>query len=197
MKNFLFTLTVVLISLISNSQPFIQGSLQKNADPTKIDVVFKANYTSAPGEYINYLQFSLAIPIGVSSGVTATTLGVNTFSNMGSLAPIAPYDAGSERIFGWVFAYPVASKQSWDPGKEFTGVVVTFNKSVAAAKVKLLNLTKINGGINLNTYFAMVSSTGDVANYDNLFFEIKGSNHMGYNETTGDQFVQTSGLRKE
>ena len=207
MKKLLFAIGLVLISFCSSSQKYFQGSLRKNPDLTKnqVEIVFKPSYKSAPGEYINYLQFAIAIPIGDATDVTAMATGVNTFSNMDTLATIPPYietygtttTADDEKIFGWAFAYPVASKQSWDPGKEFTGVVVTFNKSVAAAKVKLLNLTKINGGINLNTYFAMVSSTGDVANYDNLFFEIKGSNHMGSNETTGDQFVQTSGLRKE
>ena len=105
-------LAALIISLAGNAQ-FIRGSVQKNADPTKINVVFKANYTSASGEYVNYLQFSLAIPLGVSGGVTATAVGANTFSNMGSLIPIPPIDAGSERIFGWVFAVCCLVEVGW------------------------------------------------------------------------------------
>ena len=133
--------------------PVIQGSVQKNAAPTKIDIVFKANYTSAPGEYINYLQFSLAIPVGVSSGVTATATGVNTFSNMGSLSPIPPYTEGTERIFGWAFAVPATATQSWTNGVGFTGVEVTFSTTGAASVGKMVDFTNSGGGSNSNTYF--------------------------------------------
>ena len=136
MKKFLIALTVLLVSLAGNTQ-FIQGSVQKNADPTKIDVVFKADYTSASGEYINYLQISLAIPVSVSGGVTATAVGTNTFSNMGSLAPIAAYTEGSQRVFGWVFAVPAVATQSWTNNVPFVGVIVTFSNAAAAAVGKI------------------------------------------------------------
>ena len=207
MKKLLFVIGILLVSFCSSSQKYFQGSLRKNPDPAKnqVEIVFKPSYKCAPGEYINFLQFAIAISLGDANEITAVATGVNTFSNMDTLTNIPAYTetygtpstADDERVFGWVFANPVTAKQSWDAGKDFTGVVVTLNKNIATVKVKLLNLTNIEGGINMNTYFAMVSNTGDVANYDNLFFEIKGSNHMGSNEKTGDQFVQTPGFRKE
>src|ERR1043166_8319117 len=91
MKKFLFALSVLVVSLASEAQtaPFvIHASVKKNADPTKIDIVFRADYTSNPGEYISGLQFALAIPFTSSGGgtVSATAVGVNTFANMGTLA---------------------------------------------------------------------------------------------------------------
>ena len=170
--------------------PVIQGSVKKNADPTKIDIVFKSNYTSSPGEYINYLQFSLAIPFGVSAGVTATATGVNTFSNMGSLSPIPPYTQGTERIYGWAFAVPSIATQSWTNGVGFTGVEVAFSTTGAASVGKMVDFTNSGGGSNSNTYFAIVSTTGDVTNYIDFFYSIPAVSQLG-TYPNNDQFVQT------
>ena len=167
----------------------IQGSIQNNPDPNKVDIVFKANYTSTQGEYINFLQFALAIPAKGSEGVTAKALGVNTFSNMGTLIPIEPYIDGTDRIFGWVFAIPTVASQSWVNDVAFTGVEVTFSKTGAGASGKLINFTNRDGGTNLNTYFAIVSSTGDRTSYNSLFFQIPAINQLG-TYTNNDQYVQ-------
>ena len=205
MKNILVVLTVLTISFTGNTQ-FIQGSIRKNStNPAKIDIVFKSNYTSAPGEYSYYLQFAVTIPAAVSSGVSATAIGVNTFSNMGTLAPIEPYTetfgtsstADDERIFGWIFSVPAASKQSWTKESEFTGVEVTFNTSVAATEVKLASLSNINGGTNLNTYYSIFSTAGDLTNNKSLFYEIPRVNNLGIYPGSNDQFVQTGVLRRK
>src|SRR5437773_994702 len=102
MKKLLLALAVLLISACSFSQiNFMRGSVKKNADPTKLDIYFKANYTSAAGEYVNFMQFSLAIPSTGNETVTASAVGVNTFSNMtvSSFQQDAPYTLNGERVF--------------------------------------------------------------------------------------------------
>src|ERR1044071_1049091 len=122
MKKFLLAITVLMFSLASQAQHFIHGSISKNAtDPAKINIVFKPTFTSAAGEYVNSLQFTLAIPVGVSAGVTATAVGVNTFSNMVFTA-VPAYTEGSERVYSWIFGNPAVVTQSWTSGVDFVGV---------------------------------------------------------------------------
>ena len=47
MKKFLIAITVLMVSLAGQAQNTIRGSVQKNVDPTKIDIVFRANYNKA------------------------------------------------------------------------------------------------------------------------------------------------------
>ena len=205
MKKILIAIAVLMISMTVNSQQFIQASIRKNADPTKIDLFFRPNYTNATGEYCLFLQFAASIPDSVAAGVTASAVGANTFSNMGILTPIVPYTetfgtpstADDERIYGFVFANPAAATQSWTTGVEFIGVVLTFSTSLGATEVKMVNLTNIGGGANSNTYFSIVSTFGDKVNYSELFYTIPGVNKLGTNLKTGDKFVQTPVLRKE
>ena len=202
MKKLLIAIAVLTLSFAGQAQQYLQGSIKKNAAPTKADILFKANYTSLPGEYINYLQVAVAIPVAVSAGVTATAVGVNTFANMGTLAPIDPYTAtfgtpstaDDERIFGWVFAVPAIATQSWTNGVGFVGLEVTFTSAAAiAGVVKLVDFTNDNGGSNQNTYYAIVSTTGDVTNYPNFFYAVPGTSQLG-TYPNGDQYVQTVSL---
>ena len=62
-------MSLLMISIAGQAQNYIQASVKKNINPAKIDIVFRPNYTSIPGEYIHFLQFSLAIPVGISAGV--------------------------------------------------------------------------------------------------------------------------------
>src|ERR1043165_704358 len=143
----LIAVAILLFSLSGQAQKYIQGSVKKNADPSKIDIVFKPTYTSSPGEYIAIFQFALAIPDAISDGVTATAVGVNTFSNMGTLTRgTGPYSQNGERIFVFVFLDPKPSVQSWTAGVEFTGIEVTFSTTAAAAVGKMVEHTNINGG---------------------------------------------------
>ena len=48
MKKYLIALIVLTISLAGQSQMFMQASIQKNALPTKVDLVFKPSYTNTP-----------------------------------------------------------------------------------------------------------------------------------------------------
>ena len=198
MKKILIAIVVFSISLYGNAQSFIQGSVKKNADPAKIDIYFRPNYTSATGEYCLFLQFAVSIPESVASGVNATAAGANTFSNMGALTPITPYTetfgtpstADDERIFGFVFANPALATQSWSNGTGFIGIVVTFSSSVAATEVRMMDLTNLNGGANSNTYFAIVSTAGDLTNYPDYFYSIPGFSFLGTYPST-DQWVLT------
>ena len=170
---------------------YIRGSVQKNIDPTKIDIVFRPNFTSVLAEYIHYFQFSLAIPVGISGGVTATAIGVNTFSNMGTITQAPQYTEGSERIFTWIFADPTPATQSWTNGVDFTGIQVTFSTTAAAAVGKMVDFTNIGGGGNANTYFAINSTRGDVTDYPSLFYSIPGQSTLG-TYPNNDQFVYTT-----
>ena len=63
------------------AQDHIRGSVKKNADPTKIDIVLKPTFTNRTGEYVNYFQFSVAIPAAGNAGVTATAQAVTVLMN--------------------------------------------------------------------------------------------------------------------
>ena len=180
-----FTITV------NETQPFIHGTVRKNVDPTKIDIVFQPTFTSTTGEYIFYMQFSLAIPVGLSGGVTATALGVNTFSNMGTLVQSPPYTEGSEQIFTWIFADPTPATQSWTNGVAFIGIEVTFSNAAAAAIGKMVDFTNIGGGGNANTYFAINSTRSDLTDYPALFHAIPGRSMLG-NYPNNNQYVITT-----
>src|SRR5438874_2678103 len=127
MKKFLVAVLVVCVSIAGYSQQYIQGSVMKDAQPNKLDILFKANYNSAAGEYVDFLQFAIAIPESVTNGhnVVATATGTGTFSNM-SFTQAAQYTEGTERIMVWVFADPTVATQSWLSNTPFTGVVVNF-----------------------------------------------------------------------
>ncbi len=192
MKKFQIMITLCLIAIAGQAQ-FIQGSVKKDSDPNKINIVFKPDFNSVAGEYVNFLQFSLAVPIASAKGVTASAVGVNSFSNMGTLAQGVQYTQGTERIFTWVFANPtppITPLQPWTKGVEFTGVVVRFSTPNATAVGKMVDFTHNDGGGNYNTYFAIVTNTGDKSNYSNLFYATSDTNHLG-NYKNGDQFVKT------
>src|ERR1043166_1622161 len=146
MKKFLLAITLLMVLLTGHAQKYIHGSVQKNSDSTKIDIVFKPTFTSAAGEYVNSLQFTLAIPVAVSAGVTATAVGVNTFSNM-IFTAVPAYTEGSERIYSWIFGNPAVVTQSWTSGVDFVGVEVTFSTAAAiAGVVKMVDFTTMGGG---------------------------------------------------
>ena len=110
---------------------------------------------------------------------------------MRTLSQGPQYTRGSERIFTWVFANPNPATQSWTNGVEFTGIQVTFSNPAAAETVKMLDLTNIGGGDNLNTYFAINSTGGDRTDYSNRFFTIPGKSLLG-TYPNGDQFVNVN-----
>ena len=189
MKKFLIAIVVFMFSLTGQAQ-FIHATVKKNANPCKIDVVFKSDYNSAPGEYIIYLQISLSIPVGVSGGVTATAVGTGIFANMGILVPVPPTTKGTEQVYSFIFAIPNPAIQSWTNGVSFVGTQVTFSNAAAAATVKLLDLTNIGGGNSTNVYYAINSSIADVTPYGDFFFAIPGQSFID-TYPSGDQFVQT------
>src|SRR5262245_20797349 len=106
MRKFLSVVAVTIVSFASQAQ-YIQGSSRLGADPNKVDLFFRSNYSSKPNEYILFLQFSIAVPKSVSEGLTATATGANVFANMGNIAEAYQYTEGNQRIFTWIFANPV------------------------------------------------------------------------------------------
>ncbi len=182
----------------SSEAQFIQGSVKKGAAYNKLDVYFKASFVSNPGEYINYVQFSLAIPISAyQAGVVASLVTVGPFAPL-VFAQGTQYTQAStnERIFTWVCVNPAITAMSWTT-TEFIGATVTFNGGTANPQVRMVDYTNGGGGGNFNTYFAINSTQhgGDVTNYADLFYANPGEStedvYIGAGANTGDQFVQT------
>lgn len=209
MKKFYFAIAVLSLSVCGNSQ-YMRGSIKRNADPTKLDIVFKADFSSVPGQRINFMQFALAIPAGISSGITASAILVNNFSNMSALSPMVPFTetyetlstADDERIFGWSLIDTIHATQVWTSGVEFTGIEVTFNSSAAVDAVKMLDLSKTCtnsnpyypycGGSNRNTFFVINTNKYpfEIIDTSNFFYAISGTCQLGTYPATGDQFVK-------
>jgi hypothetical protein len=191
MKKLITIIIGLTISLIGKSQ-FIRASIQKNATyNNKVDIVFRPTYTSSSGEYIQYLQFSVSIPDSLASGVTASAVGVNTFSNMGTINQFPQYTQGSERVFTWYYTNTSGATQSWNTS-DFIGAEINFSGGVSSSNVRMLDLTNTGsgGGDNLSTYFVIVSSAGDVTDYSGIYYSISGASTLG-NYGTGDQYVET------
>jgi hypothetical protein len=195
MKKIFVTLMGLMLVFAVQAQPFMRGSIQPNVGGiNRVDVLFKATYTSAPGEHIQYVQFSLAIPAAVSAGVTASLTGVGNFAAL-TFNQDPPYTYGptGERVFTWVCLNPgIVTAMSWNT-TEFIGATVTFaGNPAASAQVKVADYTNYGGGGNSNTYFAVVSSTGDLTDYAGFFYSNAGVSTLG-TYGNADQFVRTDG----
>ena len=199
MKNIVFPVIFFLCAAISQAQT-IRGSISKDATINTADVWFRADYNNAAGEYINYFQLSVAIPAAGNSGVTATALAVNNFQDMGTLLLDGPYTenngAGSEIVFNFGYLNPAPPSPNnffWNSGSDFIGVKISFTGGPFPAQIKLVDFTNAGGGLNTNTFFGLLTNTGDKTNYANLFFQIAGLNVLG-TYPNGDQYVKTTDL---
>ncbi|MBK7376717.1 MAG: hypothetical protein IPJ02_14530 [Chitinophagaceae bacterium] len=107
MKQIFVLITGLMLALGSQAQ-LIHGSIQPSVGGiNRVDILFRPTYTSAAGEYVNYVQFCVAIPSAVSGGVTASLTGVGNFATL-VFQQDAPYTYAStgERIFTWVWPEP-------------------------------------------------------------------------------------------
>jgi hypothetical protein len=193
----IFILAAMVLSLTSPAQNFIQGSIQQGAAVNQVNILFLPNYTSAAGEYVNYLSISIAIPLSSAAGVTPSITMTGAFTGM-SLTPAIPfsYTAGSEKIFSWVYSTG-PSTMSWTIGVPFTGATISFSGGLGTSKVRLVDFTNYSpsGGDNSNTYFLVVTNKSpfDVTNYSNLFYSIAGLNGSTTGTyANGDQYVETN-----
>lgn len=194
MKQIFVLITGLMLALCSHAQ-FIRGSIQPGSGGiNKVDVLFKPTYTSAGGEYVDYVQFSLAIPSAVSGGVTASLVGVGNFSTLSfSQGAAYTYAPTGERIFTWVCLNPAVTAMSWTANTEFIGATVTFlGNPSAAAQVRVVDYTNYGGGSNSNTYFAITTTAGDRTDYADFFYQNAGVSTLG-TYGNADQFVRTDG----
>jgi len=194
MKQIFVLITGLMLALGSQAQ-LIHGSIQPGAGGiNRVDVLFRPTYTSGVGEVIQYVQFSLAIPSAVAGGVTASLVGVGNFATL-TFNQDAPYTYAptGERVFTWVCINVAATPMSWTAGTQFIGATVTFSGNPsAAAQVRVVDYTNYGGGTNSNTYFAIVSSIGDLTDYASLFYQNAGVSTVG-TYGNADQFVRTDG----
>lgn len=194
-KCFLFAV-FLLFAAIGVAQPSIQGSISKDAAANTVDVWFKPNYTSVAGEYINYFQMSVAIPAAGTAGLTASAVAVNAFQNMGNLIVDGPYIEGPLIVFNFTYLNPAPPSPNnfvWTNGVDFIGVKVTFGGVNNRSLVQLVDFTNVGGGANSNTFFGLLTNTGDKTNYANLFYTKPGLNMTG-TDANGDQYVETLAL---
>jgi hypothetical protein len=196
MKKILVSVMMLGITTAIYSQNYLQGSVGKDAQVNKLDVWFKPNYNSAPGEYIQFLQFAIAIPEIVTNGhlVQANAVGVGQFAGM-TFTQAAQSTEGTERVMTWVFADPSvpATLPTWTNGAPFLGIVVNFFGGVQyqACFPRMVDFTNANGGSSNLIYFAIVSNNGDRTNYPNLFVALPALSITG-TYPNGDQYVETT-----
>ncbi len=194
MKQIFVLITGLMLALGSQAQ-FMHASIQPSAGGiNRVDILLRPTYTSAAGEYVNYVQFCVAIPSAVSGGVTASLTGVGNFATLVFQQDV-PYTYGptGERIFTWVCLNPAVTAMSWTAGTEFIGATVTFQGNPsAAAQVRVVDYTNYGGGGNLNTYYAITSTAGDITDYASLFYQNAGVSTTG-TYGNADQFVRTDG----
>ena len=195
MKKALVLSLIVALGFAAGAQPYIQGSIRKGSAPNKVDILFKPNYTSAVGEYLGYVQLSVAIPAAAyQAGVTATLVpSGNLTGTTFSQGPQYTDATTNERVFTWVCINVANPPMSWTANTEFIGATVTFaGNPAASAQVRVVDFTNYGGGGNSNTYFAIVSSTGDLTDYTGFFYQNAGISTLG-TYGNADQFVRTDG----
>lgn len=208
MKRVLVITTMLVLSLTVRSQMPIKGSLQRGPAGNQVDILFQPSYNSNPGEYVNFVNLSIALPLSSATDLVPTLTGVGIFAGMtfnpvdGGSGPGQGYTLGSERVYSWVYASG-PTVMSWNSASPpFVGLRITLNGPGAAAKVKLLDLTNIAGGADQSTYFSLTTSRpNDATPYGDFFFaqaDPNGSSLGVYPNTPapGDEdfFVETNDL---
>lgn len=193
MKQIFVLITGLMLALGSHAQ-FMHASIQPSAGGiNRVDVLFRPTYTSAPGEYVNYVQLSVAIPSAVSAGVVPSLVGVGNFATLVFVYDTNPYTYAptGERVFTWVCLNPAVTAMSWTAGTQFIGATITFQGNPsAAAQVRVVDYTNYGGGTNSNTYYAITSTAGDITDYASLFYQNAGVSTVG-TYGNADQFVRT------
>jgi hypothetical protein len=192
-KNFIIAMGLMLAN-VSEAQ-FIHGSIQKGTGYNQVDVLFRPTFNSNAGEYINYVQFSLTIPIAAyNAGVTATLVPVGNFATL-AFAQGAQYTQAStnERVFTWVCVNPAITVMSWLSNTPFIGATVTFTGGPNNTQIRMADYSNAGGGSNVNTFFVITCTQhgpfGDVTDYSNFFYAHAGATTNTYPNL--DQHVQT------
>jgi Secretion system C-terminal sorting domain len=197
MKKTLIVVAVLMMTFMGQAQLMIRGSIEQGPSTNKARVVLKSVYTSAPGEYINFLQFAVAVPASGNSSLAPT---VTPLGNFAGFAPSAfearpPYVQGSERIFSYILVnLNTITTMSWTLNTAFPVCDITFAGGGAPAKVKLVDFS--NQGGDGNTFFAIATtnSANDPTDYGVFFFtqlDPNGST-LGTYPVNLDRFIETN-----
>jgi hypothetical protein len=196
MKKILLMLITVTTVIAGWAQHTIQASLQPGSTSNSVDVLFKPNFASAGGEYVNYLSLAIAIPTLSAGNVTPAITMKGPFTGM-SLVPAIPFSwtAAGETVFAWVYSSG-PSTMSWTT-TEFTGATITFTGGSGFEQVRLADFTNYtpSGGTNSNSYYLIVTNVSpfEATPFSDLFYAIPGVNTEG-NYGNGDQFLSTVDL---
>jgi hypothetical protein len=198
MKKGLIVIALLTLCFRSDAQ-FIHGSVKQGSNSNKVDILFKPTFNSNANEYVNYVQFSLTIPISAyTAGLTASLVGVGNFATL-SFAQAAQYTQAStsERVFTWICLNPAVTAMSWTANTEFVGATVTFTGGVNSSQVKMADYSNAGGGSNNNTFFIITCTqhgpAGDVTDYSNFFYATPLLSTLG-TYANSDQWVQTVAL---
>jgi Secretion system C-terminal sorting domain len=192
MKKIVTVILILMVSKVSWSQQFIHSSIQQGASANKVDIVFKADYNSGAGEYVNFLQFGIAVPATGNTSLVPVVTGVGNFTGLNFVAqPV--YTLGTERIYNWGCTnFGVVTSMAWAIGNPFTGITISFTGGGAPSKVRLVDFTNQVG--DGNTLFIIgVNSSNDPVDYGNFFFSLSGGNGSTLgNYPLNDKFVETN-----
>jgi hypothetical protein len=194
MKKIFIVIAGLMLAFGGEAQ-FIHGSIQKGTGYNQVDILFKPTFNSNAGEYINYVQFSLTIPIAVyTPGVIANLTPVGNFATC-AFAQGAQYTQAStnERVFTWVCVNPQITVMSWLANTAFVGATVTFTGGPNNTQIKMADYSNAGGGSNVNTFFVITCTQhgpfGDVTDYSAFFYSHAGATTGTYANL--DQWVQT------
>jgi hypothetical protein len=197
MRTFSFIVTGIALSFISRAQLTIKGSIEQTETINSINVLFAPNYTSARGEYVNYLNISIALP-AIYPGKNLEIEGQNNFKGLRFTPAYGfGYVEGDERIFSWICVNPVPTPMSWNKDVPFTGAIITFPKSAELSslnKIRLIDFSKKEKPVNDNSFFTISTNRpNDATDYNNLFYAISGNNSsIKGRYDNSDQFVEVT-----
>jgi hypothetical protein len=185
-------IAALVLSKAGWAQLYIHGTVREGAAPNKVDILFNSDYTSAVGEFVNFVQFAISVPITGNADLAPTVTPVGNFTGM-AFQIATPYDFNGERIYRWTCVNSSVTTMSWTAGTPFVGATVTFVSGGAPSKVRMLDLS-IAGGDG-STFFALATTKpgNDPTDYGVFFYagtDVGNTSTIG-TYPSGDRFVET------
>lgn len=196
----IYLLAGMLLSLHSQSQSLIQGTIQSGPGPNEIEVWLKPNFSNNT-QYLFQVGLPVAWPASASPQPTALTVTLDpgfvaAFGNNYSVTvnPIAQNTTGTERYFNIVLirgGAGASDPQNWSAGVEFKVLTAAFSPAGSpSAQVKLADYQ--DGGSDGQGNFYTQSGNSDYyvsSNSAGNFYASSGQSTVGGNASAG--YAQT------